>query len=94
MGKRGPIREKGRKSDLSDIRAHVSEDLEGSLAVLENAVPLHGQVHVEDGERRHVGSIKSFHLARAAFRCAIPSEDLVVEVDDNFGDLVRACDHQ
>ena len=57
-------------------------------------MPFDDQRYVKDGKRWHVGAVKGRHLTRALFCRAVPAEDLIVKVYNDFGDLEGAGNHQ
>ena len=58
------------------------------------AMPLYCQIYIENGQRRDIRAIERLHLAGALFGGAIASKNFIVEVDDDFRDLERTCNHQ
>ena len=62
--------------------------------MLHDAVPINGQINVKDGQWRHVRRLKGLHFARASLRGPVSSQDLIVEVDDDLGNLKGPSDHQ
>ena len=57
-------------------------------------MPFDVKVDVEDSKGWHVWTVKRRHLARALFCCPVPADNLVVKIDDDFGDLERTSNHQ
>ena len=79
---------------MRNVRVHVFEDFELATMMLHDAVPINGQINVKDGQWRHVRRLKGLHFARASLRGPVSSQDLIVEVDDNLGNLKGPSDHQ
>ena len=79
--------EKGSQRDLRNISNHFCEEMEFTLGMPLHSAPVNIQIDIEYSQGSKVGRIEGTYPTAALLGRSISSEDLVVEVDTDFGDL-------
>ena len=57
-------------------------------------MPLDGETNVEYCERFHVWSVERVNFVAAFLSCPVAPKNLVIEIDNYFRYLERACNHE